>query len=182
MGGVREDCHPMDFGGDFLEQLQLLAKGFRSNAVVQPCDISARARETLDEPEPNRIKKISRNDGNGSGSVLGCQGRRYDDVHLEANQPGSKVGQPIRPARSKARVDGNVLPFNPPELTQPLSEGLMEMWVTRCRGVRKITYPEWPLRVLRLAGNRRGKQAPDRRAAEKPDGISPPHATPPRFT
>ena len=33
--------------------------------------------------------------------------------------------------------------------------------------------------MLRLAGDRRGKQAPDRRAAEKPDGISPPHATPP---
>src|SRR5262245_28645457 len=95
------------------------------------------------------------------------------------NHTGHKVVQTNRTAISKTRVDGNFLPFNPPELTQPLSESLMEMWVTRGRGVRKITYPECPLRVLRLAGDRRGKQAPDRHAAEKSDEISPPHAMPP---
>src|SRR5262249_15890568 len=45
-------------GRDFVEQLQLLAEGFHSNAEGQPCDVPVRARETLascDAPRSTRM-------------------------------------------------------------------------------------------------------------------------------
>src|SRR5262249_25457216 len=58
MGGVREDCHPMDFGGDFLEQLQLLAKGSAptlwDNPVIFP---PGRARLSM-SPSPTGSRKL----------------------------------------------------------------------------------------------------------------------------
>src|SRR5262249_4137488 len=84
--------------------------------------------------------------------------RPYDDVHLETNQLGGKVGQRVRPTLSKTSVDGDVLPFNPPELAQSLPERLYEMWVRGWRRVRKITDPVDPARLLRLDRERRGEE------------------------
>src|SRR5262245_542128 len=95
------------------------------------------------------------------------------------NQLGGKVRQPVRPTLSKTRVDTDVLPFNPPELAQPLPESVKEMWVSGGRGEREITYPVYLRRLLRLGGVRCGEQPPDRPAAEKCDELTPPHATPP---
>jgi hypothetical protein len=45
---------------------------------------------------------------------------RYDDVHLEPDQLGRKVEQPVEPTLRKSIVDDNILALNPPEFAQPL--------------------------------------------------------------
>src|SRR5262245_6921008 len=75
-------------------------------------------------------------------------------------------------------VDDDVLTFNPPKLTHPLPERLMEMRISARRGVRKITYPVYLPRVLRPGGDGRSEQPPNRHAGEKLDAPASPHANP----
>src|SRR5262245_14659268 len=78
-------------------------------------------------------------------------------------------------------VDDDVLTFNPPKLTHPLPERLMEMRISARRGVRKITYPVYLPRVLRPGGDGRSEQPPNRHAGEKLDAPTSPHADPPIY-
>src|SRR5262245_24048508 len=69
---VREDRHTADLGDGLLEQFQFFAEYFRADAVGQPRDVPARAREALDKPEPNRIGTTGNQDEGGRlGSMLG---------------------------------------------------------------------------------------------------------------
>src|SRR5262245_56781197 len=173
IGRVREDRHPTDCGRDFLEQLQLLAGSVHSG---HPCDVPARACEVCAQTEANRIACVCYHNGDRLGRVLGCQGglrrRHDDDVHLETNQLGGKVGHRVRPTLSKTSVDGDVLPFNPPELAQPFAERLKEMWVTSRRGVRKITDPVYLPGLLRLRRERRGEEGQAEAPSEHGEGLA----------
>jgi hypothetical protein len=161
-GRVREDRHAAELGDKFREQPQLLAIYFLADAVGRPGDVATRAREARDEPLPDRIVGANHDDGNRRRGVLGCHRgrgrRRYDDVHLEANQLGSEVGQPVQPPLRKSIVDDDVLPFDPPELAQPLPEGLNKMWGSGGRAARKITYPVDLPCLLRCGSKRRGEE------------------------
>ena len=54
-----------------------------------------------------------------------------DNVRLETDQLGRKLGQSLDPPARKSDFDGNVLPLDVAELAQPLPEG-----VELCRGSR----------------------------------------------
>jgi hypothetical protein len=127
IGRVREDGHPAELGDGLLEQLQLFGEHFQAGGAGVPCDVPARAREARDEPGANRIANENHDDGDRLGGVLGC--RRYlrprrcdDEVHLEPDQLGRQVGQPVDPILRISIVDDNILALNPPELAQPLPE------------------------------------------------------------
>jgi hypothetical protein len=59
IGGVRKDGHSTDPGGDFLEQLQFLAEGIRSNAGDNPVMFPpGRARLSM-SPTPTGSPKLA---------------------------------------------------------------------------------------------------------------------------
>jgi hypothetical protein len=138
IGRVREDGHTVDIGDGLLEQFQLFGDDFQAGAAGHPCDVPARPREARDEPGANGIANTNHDDRDRLGGILGCRHslrpRRYDDVHLEPDQLGRKIRQPVEPTLSESIVDDNILALNPPELAQPLPErrgGLSEGDVTR---------------------------------------------------
>src|SRR5205807_8258918 len=77
--------------------------------------------------------------------VLGCahslRPRRYDEVHLEPDQLGRQVGQPVDPTLRISIVDDNILALNPPELAQPLPERVEQGRPIGRGRHHKITYP-----------------------------------------
>ena len=152
----------MGLGDGLLEQLQLFGDDFQAGAAGHPCDVPARPREARDEPGANGIANTNHDDMDRLGGNLGCRHslrpRRYDDVHLESDQLGRKVGQPVEPTLRKSIVDDDVLPFNPPALSQSLPEGLQERWGSGGRAAREITYPVDFPRRLGLGGERRGEE------------------------
>ena len=90
-------------------------------------------------------------------AVTPCVPSRYDEVHLEPDQPGRQVGQPVDPTHRISIVDDNILALNPPELAQPLPERVQQgRPIGRGRHPKK-TYPMHLSRVLRVGGERRGK-------------------------
>jgi hypothetical protein len=84
-------------------------------------DVPARAREARDESELNGIANARHDDRNRPGSLLGCHGwwrrPRHDDIHLEPDQLGRELGQPVEPTLRKTIVDNDVLALHQPELT-----------------------------------------------------------------
>ena len=161
IGRVREDGHTADLGDGLLEQLQLFGEHFQAGAAGHPCDVPARAREARDEPGANRIANGNHDDGDRLGGVLGrrhsLRPPRYDEVHLEPDQLGRQVGQPVDPTLRISIVDDNILALNPPELAQPLPERVEQVRpIGRGRQAKK-TYPRHLPRLLRLGGERRGE-------------------------
>jgi hypothetical protein len=163
IGRVREDGHTADLGDGLLEQLQLFGDDFQAGVAGHPCDVPARAREARDEPGANRIANGNHDDGDRLGGVLGCRHSlrppRYDEVHLEPDQLGRQVGQPVDPILRISIVDDNILALNPPELAQPLPERVEQgRPIGRGRQAKK-TYPRHLSRLLRVGGERRGEEA-----------------------
>lgn len=130
IGRVRKDRHTVGLGDGLLEQLQPLAECCHADAEGQPRDVPTRARKAYDQPERNRIAAAYHDDRNRPGGVLGCDGWRrrrcYDDVHLEPDQLGRELGQPVGPALRESIVDDDVLPLSPPVRAQPFPERLDE--------------------------------------------------------
>src|SRR5499426_197747 len=164
IGRVREDGHTADLGDGLLEQLQLFGDDFQAGAAGHPCDVPARAREARDEPGTNRIANGNHDDRDRPGGVLGC--RRYlrprrcdDEVHLEPDQLGRQVGQPVDPILRISIVDDDILALNPPELAQPLPERVEQGRPIGTGREAKKTYPRHLSRLLRVGGERRGEEA-----------------------
>ena len=136
--------------------------------------------ETRDESEPNRIGKTHSDDGDRPRGVLRCQGcrrrRRYEDVHLEPDQLGREIGQPVESALRPSILDDDVLALDPPELTQPLPERLADAGISGVRAGGEIAYPGHLPHLLRPGGERRGEEAAGQRTQERPaiHGRSPP--------
>jgi hypothetical protein len=83
---------------------------------------------------------------------------RYDEGHLEPDQLGRQVGQPVDPTLRISIVDANILALNPPELAQPLPERVEQgRPIGRGRQAKK-TYPRHLSRLLRVGRERRGKE------------------------
>src|SRR5439155_22626325 len=82
-----------------------------------------------------------------------------DQVHLEPDQLGRQVGQPVDPTLRISIVDDDILALNPPELAQPLPERVEQgRPIGRGRQAKK-TYPRHPSRLLGLGGEWRGEEA-----------------------
>src|SRR5262249_26435062 len=93
----------------------------------------------------------------GGRDSLRCP--RYDEVHLEPDQLGRQVGQPVDPILRISIVDDNILALNPPELAQPLPERVEQgRPIGRGRQTKK-TYPRHLSRLLRVGRKRRGEEA-----------------------
>src|SRR5262245_42334347 len=167
---VREDSHTADLGDGLLEQLQLFGDPFQAGAAGHPCDVPARARE---EPGANRIANGNHDDGDRLGGVLGCRRRlrprRCDDeVHLEPDQLGRQVGQPVDPTFRISIVDDNILALNPPELAQPLPKCVEQgRPIGRGRQTKK-TYPGQPSHLLSPGSARRGEETASQNPEERP--------------
>jgi hypothetical protein len=161
-GRVREDRHTADLGDDLLEELQLFAGYFRADAVGQPCDVPARARQARDEPEPNRIGTTgNHDDGDRLGGVLGCRHslrrRGYDDVHLEPDQLGRESGEPIGLPLGISVFDHDVATLDVTEVPQSLTEGLGHVRGSSQVDHRQEAYSRDLGRLLRFGGERRGE-------------------------
>src|SRR5499427_9619988 len=167
--------HTADLGDGLLEQLQLFGDDFQAGAAGHPCDVPARAREARDESGANRIANGNHDDGDRLGGVPGCRHSlrplRYDEVHLEPDQLGRQVGQPVDPTLRISIVDDNILALNPPELAQPLPER-----VEQGRPIGRGRQPKetYPRHLARLLPPRR--QRPRRRAAEQRDELAALHS------
>src|SRR5262249_36828825 len=117
-------------------------------------------------------------DGDRLGGVPGCRHSlrplRYDEVHLEPDQLGRQVGQPVDPTLRISIVDDNILALNPPELAQPLPERV-EQGRPIGRGRQpKETYPRHLARLLLRARRERPTRC---RAAEQRDERAALHST-----
>src|SRR5262249_32127277 len=148
----------------------------RAGAADPPCTVPAWTRETRDEPVANRIANVNHDDGDRLGGVLGC--RRYlrprrcdDEVHLEPDQLGRQVGQPVDPILRISIDDNNILALNPPELAQPLPERVEQR--RPCERGRPPKNP-FPRHLSRLLLRTR-RLRPCRHAAEKRDELAAPH-------
>src|SRR5262249_28772389 len=115
-----------------------------------------------DEPGANRIANGSHDDGDRLGGVLGCRHSlrplRYDEVHLEPDQLGRQVGQPVDPTLRISIVDDNILALNPPELARPLPEPVEKGRPSGRGRPPKKTYPRHLSRLLRVGGERDGEE------------------------
>src|SRR5207302_10087297 len=119
----------------------------------------------------NRSANGKRDDGDRLGGVVGWRHSlrppRYDEVHLEPDQLGRQVGQPVDPTLRISIVDDNILALNPPELAQPLPERVeVGRPVGRGRQIKK-TYPRHPPRLLRFGGQRRREESRAQGAEER---------------
>jgi hypothetical protein len=93
--------------------------------------------------------------------VLSSKGRGrtagHDDVHLEPDQLGCEVGEPLGPPLRKSVLEDDVLALDVAQLVQLLSECL-----TGVRGGRspelENTYPIYPPRRLRPGSERYDKK------------------------
>src|SRR5215211_8289522 len=95
-------------------------------------------------------------------------------LHLEPDQLGRQVGQPVNPILRISIVDDNILALNPPELAQPLPERV-EQGRPIGRGRHpKITYPRHLSRLL-LCTHTHGARD---RTTNKRNTLPPPHSTP----
>ena len=84
----------------------------------------------------------------------GCWGPlRHDDLHLETDQLGREVGEPLELPCRPAVLQNEVLAFDIAERAHPLQEGLHK-WVSSWGSTksRKRTDPVHVLRLLRLGG------------------------------
>ena len=79
------------------------------------------------------------------------------EIHLESNQFGRKVGQPIKPALRKPKFDHHVLTLNPTEITKSSPKCPDDRDCDRARTAREKTYPASVLRRLRI-DRRRGSE------------------------
>src|SRR5215510_3248126 len=121
---------------------------------------------------------VNHNDGDRLGGVLGCRRclrpRRCDDqVHLEPDQLGRQVGQPVDPTLRISIVDDNILALNPSELAQPLPERV-EQGRPIGRGRQpKETYPRHLARLLLRTRRERPRSSC---STEQRDDLAPLHS------
>jgi len=80
---------------------------------------------------------------------------RYEDVHLEPDQLGREVGQPVELTVRKSILDDDIPILDPPEFAQPLPERV-EAEIGR-RPRPEVAYPGHLSRRLRVDGEGHGE-------------------------
>src|SRR5262249_53781407 len=133
IGCIPKDGHPGEPGYDLLEQLQSFPTEVRTD-IAQPGDVSSRSGEAGHESGPDRVAGRRHDDRDRARCVLGSQGPErppgHDDVHLEPDQLGYELGEPLGPPLSKSVFEDDVLALDVAKLAQLLSERLSD-WVRR---------------------------------------------------
>src|SRR5262245_7422979 len=172
-----EESDPTDPRNGLREQFQTLADEVYGE-VGNPRGIATRPRKAGDEPAPNRIGSKSEDDGDGRGRLFGGQDLScvwgHDDMNLERNQFGRKSGEPVELPLGISVFNYEVAILDVTEVTQSLTEGLARLGISG----QVLPQPAYSSDLVRLLGVR-GDRPPNRRAAEKCDELTPPHAMPP---
>jgi hypothetical protein len=132
IGGIPEDGHSGDGGEHFLEELQLFPGEFGGHGG-QSGDVATGPGEAGDEAAPHRIAHACHDDGDRRGRILGGQSRwrnhHQQDVHLETDQLGREVRQPLVLPFRAAVLHDEVLAFDIAERAHPFEESLHK-WVS----------------------------------------------------
>src|SRR5262249_12231202 len=159
--GIVENRYARSLRNNYLHELQSLPPQFGADAC-QPCDVPTWSSEVGDEPGADRISNGRDDDRNRAGGLL--DGHRYcrrwgdNDIRLGTDQFGRKLGQSLDLSARESVLDGNVLPFDVPELLQSLPEGAN---FRRGPGRTVMEKPDPGnlrlARPLRLGGERRGE-------------------------
>jgi hypothetical protein len=166
------------YSSDAHNRLSQQLESFRDQFAgkgAQAGNISARAREPCDDVGPDRFAARGHDHGNRSGGILGRRHRLraagHDQIDVETNQLGRKLGETLGAAVGRTVVEDEVLTFDVAELSQALSEGI-EIGGVRCRGGRLQQTDT--IDLARLLRPRR--ERPRRRPAEKRDELASPHS------
>ncbi len=97
-------------------------------------------------------------------------GRRHNEINLEANQLLGHNGIAVPLTCCPPVLDGDVLALDPAKIAQGLQEGFIAG--TESCAVAQVADPRHLPRLLRLDGQRPGKQSDDK-DTNKPDGSEP---------
>src|SRR5262249_55760615 len=150
---IPEDSNTRHPWNHLLKQFQPFSAQL-SGESGEPCDISSRARETIDYPSRDWILCCGYNNGDRLGRLLGCDDsflKRGDkDIDLELHEFGYQGRDPVQLPISKAVLNQNIFPLNVAQISQALPECLGSVDVTRSRSTKKQSYPWDFLRLLRL--------------------------------
>src|SRR5258708_7288410 len=82
-----------------------------------------------------------------------------DRLHLQSNEPRGQAREPLVAAIGRSVLDDEVLPFDVPEISQPLPEGIEVGRIDRGRRSLEHADPVDLSRRLGLEGEGRGEQA-----------------------
>src|SRR5262245_60137382 len=108
----------------------MFARDLRSWIAGHPGDIPPRLRETGDQPAPDGIEGTHEDNRDRGGGVLGSlyasRTQSKDQIHRQPDEPGGKVGKPVKVALRIAALKGDVLSLHIAEIAQPLDEWLEE--------------------------------------------------------
>ncbi|HZD29814.1 MAG TPA: hypothetical protein VE251_14125 [Xanthobacteraceae bacterium] len=155
------------------DELDAFAGEFRADARNSG-DVAARPRKAGDESRGDRISRVRHDDGDFVRGLLcrlsGGREPRDDDVDLETDQLGGQFGKPAELSLRRSKFVSNVLPFDIPEIAQPLPEfppKLFRIGIADDQGAHDSN-----LRRLLCAREERPKKRRHRRAAEQRDELA----------
>jgi len=91
---------------------------------AEPCEVASRSRQALNEAGVDRVRGNHRNDRDRQGRLSRRDRHRVEthdyDVHVEPDEVGHELWQPLGPAIREAMVDDEVLPHPVPALSEPI--------------------------------------------------------------
>src|SRR5215470_16227985 len=116
-----------------------------------------------DEPARNRISSCGEDNWDGTGRLLGGQGRRracrHDDIDLERNQFRRESGETIEVPLGRSVLDHEVAALYVTEVSQSVTEGPSLLRVSGQVG-RQVAYSNSLGRWLGYGGERYDDDAP----------------------
>ena len=124
--------------------------------------------------QSHRINNARHDDGDRARRFFGSPDRwhsnRNDDVHLQTDQLGRKVGEPVVRPRRPSGLNRDVLTFHIAQLAQAVPETFEETQPSHVRkgARRQKTYSIELPRQLRLGGARRRQEHSTRASQECP--------------
>ena len=162
--GVPNHRDPLGVRDDSTQKLQLFGAELGLQ-YGQSRDVPTGPGEARDVAEPDWVCVQDKDNGNRRRGLFDrlhedrtpCQ----DQVHVESNQIGREVWEATRVALGPAVFERNILPFDPAELAQALTEGLQPpnfYWV--CSFDPQQADAGNLCRLLRLGGERHSEDAP----------------------
>ena len=140
-------------------------------------DVAARPRKARDESGAHRISRVRHDDGDVVRGLLcrlsGGREPRDDDVDFETDQLVGQFGKPAELPLRRSKFVSNVLPFDVPEIMQPLPELPPKLF--RIGIANDQSADSGNLRRVLCAREERPNKRKHRRAAEQRDELPPPY-------
>jgi hypothetical protein len=176
-----EDSDLADPRNGLREQFQTLADELRIEAG-QPVILPPGRARLVTSPLATGSAAEAKTIGEGSGRLLGGEGDGcasccgHDDINLQRNQFCRESGEPLGLPFGISVFDHEVATLDVPEVTQPLTEGLLQVGVS-AQPVRQVAYASDLGRLLGLGGKRSSKKYPG--SDQEVPALDSVHASPP---